>query len=227
VSECTPIANELAWNLHCAAQAVGRLVLQERGECSGVVLRNTTSFFFLTAAQCMPNGATDLFARIELTNCLGTQVFTHIRVFHVNRQLDILILQLDVGSASVANYGWLGLRTNSQIGNDTVFIPHYMRNQDSKCITVSSNSKPIKVDLTPSSVVGCPTTLPSSRLAYVASSMDKASVGAPLISAVDFAVVGVHVCGDCKTSDINSAVSSQSIVDELRAHGRLLPDFLT
>jgi hypothetical protein len=198
--------------------------------CSGVLLGNKTSTYFLTAASCLSCDNRVESTQIELTNCIGSQVFTPSELVHVNRQLDFAVLRLATRGFNIAgHFGYLLLRPSGPAKDEAVLVPHYTASS-AKRITAANDQGPVHVQRPNAGTTGCSSAnyeVPMSRVQFQAAQLDDTAVGAPVISARDYSVVALQLCGGCKTRETNMAVPTTSIVEDLLTTDHLIPSFIT
>lgn len=234
-AKCFITDNPKDVQVYLKAQAVARVLINGTVPCSGAILG--PSGYFLTAAHCIRTSKAAREAIIEFgaetAECAddskiqmgaqGSDFLRNSQLYAVNIVLDYAIVKLDLSANAnlVAKFGFLKLRADGATSNEELFIPHHP-NAYAKRVSLKNDGKAITTQVGVAKLA-CSGKV-ADQITYTADTVGGSS-GAPVISAVDYSVIGVHRCGGCTSVGSNSGLNAKVISADLKAQGLDLAEF--
>lgn len=222
--------------MYLKAQAVARVLINGSVPCSGAVL-GASGGYFITAAHCIHTAKDAREAILEFgaesSECsdaskiqMGSQGSDFLRnseLYAVNIALDYVIVKLDLSATTnlLAKFGSLKLRAAGATSGEELFIPHHP-NAYAKRVSAKNGGKALTAQVGVAKLA-CSGQV-ADQIAYTADTVGGSS-GAPVISAVDYAIIGVHRCGGCTSVGTNSGLNAKVISEDLKAQGLDLAEF--
>lgn len=234
-AKCFITDNAKDVQVYLKAQAVARVLINGSVPCSGAILG--PSGYFLTAAHCIRTSKDAREAIIEFgaetSECAddskiqmgaqGSDFLRNSQLYAVNVTLDYAIVKLDLSSNAnlVSKFGFLKLRGAGATSNEELFIPHHP-NAYAKRVSVKNDGKAIAAQVG-TAKLACSGKVVD-QITYTADTVGGSS-GAPVISATDYTIIGVHRCGGCTSVGSNSGLNAKVISEDLKSQGLDLAEF--